>query len=368
MVTRAAVLRAFGAPQTIEQVRLRPPGPGEALVRITAAGVCHSDVGQADGEWPLALPAVLGHEGAGVVEQVGPGVAVEAGARVLLSSAPGCGRCGHCLQGRPIRCQDSLAAMGEGRLTTGSSPIEQAGERISAYSLLACFAGHAVVAERSLIELPDDIEDEVGALIGCAVITGVGAAIESIAVPAGSRGAVIGAGGVGVNAVQGARARGAAGVLAVDPSAERLDWARLFGATEVLDPGDHGRLAALRAAAPREGLDWTIVTVGRAEAMTLGVELLRPGGTAAIVGLAPQGEPVEVDMLDLVTYERRIVGSAYGTLSPALLVPRILDLYRAGTLKLDELVGQRFELADINEAFDAARAARGLRTVLRTSP
>lgn len=368
MVTRAAVLRAFGAPQTVEQVQLRTPGPGEALVRITAAGVCHSDVGQADGEWPFPLPAVLGHEGAGVVEEAGPGVAVDPGTRVLLSSAPGCGLCGHCLQGRPIRCQESLAAMGEGRLTTGGSPIGQGGEQISAYSLLACFADHAVVAERSLIELPDDLSDEVGALVGCAVITGVGAAIESIAVPAGSRGAVIGAGGVGVNAIQGARARGAADVLAVDPSAERRDWARRFGATEVLDPGDRGRLSALCSAAPREGLDWTIVTVGRAEAMTLAVELLRPGGTAAIVGLAPQGKPVGIDMLDLVTYERRIVGSAYGTLSPSLLAPRIFDLYRAGALKLDELVGERFALEDINEAFDAARAAHGLRTVLRTSP
>ena len=366
MVTRAAVLRAFGAPQAVEQVRLRAPGPGEALVKITAAGVCHSDVGQADGEWPFPLPAVLGHEGAGVVEEVGPGVAVAPGTRVLLSSAPGCGRCGHCLEGRPIRCQASLAAMGAGRLTTGGSPLDQDGERISAYSLLACFAGHAVVAERSLIELPDDISDDVGALIGCAVITGVGAALESIAVPAGSHGAVIGAGGVGVNAIQGARARGATSVLAVDPSEERRDWARRFGATEVLDSGDHGRLSALRAAAPLEGLDWTIVTVGRAEAMTLGVELLRPGGTTAIVGLAPQGKPVGIDMLDLVTYERRIVGSAYGSLSPALLVPRILDLYRAGALELDELVGERFALEDINEAFDAARAARGLRTVLRT--
>ena len=366
MVTRAAVLRAFGAPQVIEQVQLRSPGRGEALVRLTAAGVCHSDVGQADGEWDYPLPAVLGHEGAGVVEKVGPGVAIEPGTRVLLNSAPGCGRCAHCLSGRPILCQDSLDAMGAGRLTTGGSPITKDGEAVSAYSLLACFSQHAVVAERSLIALPDDVTDEVGALLGCAVLTGVGAAIASIEVPAGSRGAVIGAGGVGINAIQGARARGATSVLAVDPSEDRRDWARRFGATEVLDSGAREQLDALRAAAPREGFDWTIVTSGHAGAMTLGVELLRPGGTAAIVGLAPQGRPVGVDMLDLVTYERRIVGSAYGSLSPALLVGRILDLYRAGTLELDALVGERFALEDINEAFHASRTARGLRTVLRT--
>jgi Zn-dependent alcohol dehydrogenase len=366
--TRAAVLRAFGAPQAVEEVRLRHPGPGEALVRITAAGVCHSDVGQADGEWQFPLPAVLGHEGAGVVEEIGPDVAVEPGTRVLLNSAPGCGRCHHCLASRPILCQHSLEAMGAGCLTTGESPIRKGGEAISAYSLLACFAQHAVVAERSLIALPDDVSDEAGALVGCAVLTGVGAAIESIDVPAGSRGAVIGAGGVGMNAIQGARARGATGVLAVDRSQERLDWARRFGATEVLDALDEQRLSALRGAAPREGLDWTIVTVGHESAMRLGVELLRPGGTAAIVGLAPEGRPVPIDMLDLVTYERRVVGSAYGTLSPRLLVPRILDLYRSGAIKLDELVADRFSLEEIDAAFGTTRAARGLRSVLRMWP
>ena len=179
---------------------------------------------------------------------------------------------------------------------------------------------------------------------------------------------MIGAGGVGINAIQGARAQGAAGVLAVDPSSDRLDWARRFGATEVLDSRDSGRLAALRAAAPREGVDWAIVTVGRPEAMTLGIELLRPGGTVAMVGLAPQGRPVPVNMLDLVTYERRVVGSAYGTLSPPLLVERILDLYRAGALELDGLVADRFALDEINQAFERARAARGLRSVLRMWP
>ena len=329
MVTRAAVLRAFGAPQEVEEVRLRSPGPGEALVRITAAGVCHSDVGQADGEWDYPLPAVLGHEGAGVVEQVGPDVAFEPGSRVLLNSAPGCGRCGHCSGGRPILCQDSLDAMGEGRLTTGGSADQPSKQPISAYSLLACFANHAVVAGRSLIALPDDVSDEVGALLGCAVITGVGAAVASIEVAAGSHGAVIGAGGVGINAIQGARARGPPACSPIDASSDRLDWARRFGATELLDSRDSGRLAALRAAAPREGVDWAIVTVGRPEAMTLGIELLRPGGTVAMVGLALQGRPVPVNMLDLVTYERRVVGSAYGTLSPPLLVERILDLYRS---------------------------------------
>ena len=191
MQTTAAVLHAFREPHAIEEVELRDPGRGEVLVRIVAAGICHSDVGQADGEWGFPLPAVLGHEGAGVVEAVGEGVSgIAPGQRVVLSLAPGCGACGHCEVGRPILCQDSLDAMGEGRLTTGGSPITGPDGPIAAYSLLACFAHHAVVAERSVIPLPDDVPADVAALIGCAVITGVGAAIETLQIPAGSRGAV----------------------------------------------------------------------------------------------------------------------------------------------------------------------------------
>jgi S-(hydroxymethyl)glutathione dehydrogenase/alcohol dehydrogenase len=359
--TTAAVLRAFREPQVIETVELRDPGPGEVLVRVVCAGVCHSDVGQADGEWSFPLPAVLGHEGAAVVEAVGPGVtSVRPGQRAVLSLAPGCGACRHCLAARPILCQDSLDAMVEGRLTTGPSPLR----RLAAYSLLSCFAEHAVVAERSVIPLPDGVPADVAALIGCAVITGVGAALETIDVPAGSRGAVIGAGGVGVNAIQGARVRGAAEILAVDPSPSRRERAARFGATAGLDPADERAVAERRSRAPRDGLDWAIVTVGSAEAMRLGVDLTRPGGVTCAVGLTPEGSPTPVDMLDVVTYEKRIVGSAYGTIAPQLLVPRIVSLYLGGRLLLDELVSDRFPLEGINEAFDLSRRAGGLRAVL----
>jgi Zn-dependent alcohol dehydrogenase len=363
--TRAAVLHAFREPQRVEEVELRAPGAGEVLVRIVAAGVCHSDVGQADGEWGFPLPAVLGHEGAGIVEAAGQGVAaVEPGQRVVLSLAPGCGACRHCVTGRPILCQDSLDAMGEGRLTTGPSPISRDGSPVAAYSLLSCFADHAVVAERSVIPLPDDVPAEVAALIGCAVITGVGAAIETLAVEAGSRGAVIGCGGVGVNAIQGARVCGAAEIVALDPSAARREQALRLGATDSIDSADAVTVEELRRRAPREGFDWAIVTVGSTEAMRLGVDLTRPGGTTVPVGLTPEGSPTPVDMLDVVTYEKRIVGSAYGTLSPLLLVPRIVDLYRQGRLALDELVSHRLPLEGINEAFALSREAQGLRPVL----
>lgn len=368
MKTSAAVLREFGSPQRVEQVELRDPGQGEVLVRVVCAGVCHSDVGQADGEWGFALPAVLGHEGAAVVEAVGSGVtSVAPGQRVLLNMAPGCGLCRHCVAGRPILCQDALDAMVEGRLTTGPSPLSGADGAIATYALLSCFARHAVVAERSMIPLPDGVPADVAAVIGCAVITGLGAATETIEIPAGSRGVVIGAGGVGVNAIQGARVRGAAQIVAVDPSLSRREQSARFGATSAVDSGDEDALAELRRRAPRHGFDWSIVTVGSVDAMRLGIELIRPGGVACIVGLTPEGAATPVDMLDVVTYEKTIRGSAYGTTSALLLVPRIIDLYLEGRLQLDELVSHHFPLEGINEAFDLSREAGGLRAVLALS-
>ena len=363
--TRAAVLHAFGEPHAIDDVELREPAQREVLVRLVCAGICHSDVGQADGEWTHPLPVVLGHEGAAVVEAVGPGVdSVRPGQRVLLNMAPGCGRCRHCAVGRPILCQDALAAMGEGRLITGPTPISRGGEPVATYALLGCFAEHAVVDERSMIPLADDVPADIAALLGCAVITGVGAAIETLEVEAGSRGCVIGCGGVGSSAIAGASARGAAEVVAVDPSREA---AVRFGANGGLDPAENGAVAELVERAPREGFDWTIVTVGVPSAMRLGVDLLGPGGTMVAVGLTREGAETPVDMLSLVTYERRIVGSAYGSLSPLVLVPRILELYRAARLPLDELVSHRLPLESIDEGFELSRRAEGMRPVLALS-
>lgn len=362
---RAAVLRSFGGPHDIEEVRLRDPGEGEVLVRMSAAGICHSDVGQADGEWECPLPTVLGHEGAGVVERVGPGVAsVSAEDHVILSLAPGCGSCRHCLAGRPILCQRSLAAMAEGRLTTGPSPIRLGSQPVAVYSLLSSFAERAVVAERSAIPVPSDVPADVAALIGCAVITGAGAAIETLRIPPGSRGVVIGAGGVGACAILGARLAGAAEIVAVDPSAGRRKTAVTFGATDTIDANDDARTRELRQQAASQGFDWSIVTVGRPRAIKLGIEVIRPGGTACIVGLAPQNAPVQVDMLDLVTFERNVIGSAYGSVSPQMLIPRLVELYRSGRLPVDELVSDRYPLEEIDNAFAMSRDAAGLRCVL----
>jgi S-(hydroxymethyl)glutathione dehydrogenase/alcohol dehydrogenase len=199
------------------------------------------------------------------------------------------------------------------------------------------------------------------------VITGVGAAIETLRVEAGSRGCVIGCGGVGVNAIQGAHICGAAEIVAIDPSPDRRKAARLFGATSELDSSDAEATAELSTRAPRHGFDWSIVTVGAMSAMQLGVSTLRPGGTMIAVGLTRESDPTPIDLLDVVTYEKRIIGSAYGSLSPLVLVPRILELYRQGRLRLDELVSHRLPLESIDEGFDLSRRAQGLRPVLAIS-
>ncbi len=364
--TTAAVLRAFGRPLSMEPVTLRDPGPGEVLVRMVAAGVCHSDVGQADGEWAFPLPAVLGHEGAAIVETLGPGVAgLEPGQAVVLSLAPGCRACPHCVAGRPIRCQRALRAMTDGELVTGSSPLRGAGGSIATYSLLACFAGHAVIAARSAVPLPAGVPAEIAALIGCAVLTGFGAVVETLAVAAGTRGAVIGLGGVGMSALQAALLCGAE-VTGFDPQSERRDRAEALGASIAIDPAS-AEVEKLVRVAPDEGFDWSIVTVGNASALQKGIDLARPGGKIALVGLMPENAPVPVDFLDLVTYERVILGSAYGSLSPEIMIPRIVNLYLRGALPLGELVSARFELAQINDAFAASREARGIRAVIRIS-
>ena len=364
--TTAAVLRAFGRPLSIEAVTLRDPGPGEVLVRMVAAGVCHSDVGQADGEWAFPLPAVLGHEGAAVIEALGPGVSgLEPGQAVVLSSAPGCGVCPHCVAARPIRCQKALGAMTDGELVTGSSPLQGAGGSIAAYSLLACFAGHAVVAARSAVPLPPDVPAEIAALIGCAVLTGFGAAVETLDVAAGTRGAVIGLGGVGMSALQAALVSGAA-VTGFDPRVQRRDRAEALGACAAIDPSSDV-VDDLVNSAPDEGFDWSIVTVGNASAMRRGIDLTRPGGRIAVVGLMPENMLVPVDFLHLVTYEKAILGSAYGSLSPEILIPRIVNLYLRGALPLGELVSARFRFDQINDAFAASREARGVRAVLEIS-
>jgi Zn-dependent alcohol dehydrogenase len=352
MRTRAAVLPAVGSPLQVEDVDLADPGPTEVLVRIEAAGVCHSDWHYMTGDLPSALPVVPGHEGAGVVERVGDQVTrVRPGDSVCLMWRPRCGHCEYCVTGRPQLCQAGAVHAATGGLQDGTSRLRRAdGGELFHLLGVSCFAQHAVVSERAVVPVPADVPAEVAAITGCAVITGVGAVLNVIGACAGQGVVVFGAGGVGLSAVMGAALSGASPIVVVDVVPERLAAARRLGATHTVDPRTES-LADLVEAIRPGGLEWAVEAIGRPDTLTAAVEVLRPGGTLVAVGLAAKGRTFEVPVNVLVQREKRVVGSLYGSANPLVDVPKLLELYRSGRLPVDELIGARYPLTGVNEAF-----------------
>ncbi|MCJ1684152.1 zinc-binding dehydrogenase [Rathayibacter sp. VKM Ac-2928] len=356
---RAAVLREFGAPLAVEELDVADSGRGELLVEIDAAGVCHSDLHYLRGDLRCPLPVVPGHEGAGRIVALGPdlreGFAV--GDRVALLWRPNCGRCRQCVAGRPIMCEYGPVQAASGGLLDGTSRLSAAGETVHHLLGVSCFAERVVVPERSVVRVPDDVPAEIAAIAGCAVITGVGAVLNVIGACLGDAVVVIGAGGVGLSAVMGARAAGATTVVAVDVDADRLALARRLGATHVID-GSSGSIGGgdtveqLLTLVPG-GVPWVVEAVGRPETLASAVAMLQPGGTAVAVGLGRVGQSAGIPVNDLVQKQKRVVGSLYGSSIPQLDLPRIFELYRRGALPLDELVGERFALEGIGAAFEA---------------
>lgn len=349
---RAAVCGAVGAGLVIEELDLADPGPGEVLVRIDAAGICHSDYHYLIGDLACPMPVVPGHEGAGVVAAVGERVsAVRPGDAVCLMWRPRCGQCRFCLTGRPTLCQQGAVHAATGGLLDGTSRLRRHdGEQVHHLLGVSCFAEYAVVSERAVVPVPADVPPEVAAITGCAVITGVGAVLNAIGACAGQGVAVFGAGGVGQAAIMGAALSGAHPIIAVDMVPGRLDAAAELGATHLVEAGAAEVTAAIRRILPG-GVDWAIEAIGRPDTLGQALDALRPGGTLVAVGLAARTQTFAVPVNMLVQREKRIVGSLYGSANPLVDVPRLLELYRAGRLPIDRLVGQKYRLADINEAF-----------------
>jgi Zn-dependent alcohol dehydrogenase len=361
---RAAVLHESGAPLAIEDVRLDPPGEGEVLVRVAASGVCHSDVATARGDIPNPLPVVLGHEGAGVVEQVGAGVrAVRPGDHVMLSWAPECGRCRLCRAGRPNLCDTYAPRVLDGGLLDGTTRLRGTdGGAIHHYSFLSTFAEQTVVPESSCIPMDPEMPFAPAALIGCAVMTGFGAAVRSGRVRPGDTVAVIGTGGVGVNAVQGARIAGAARIIAVDAEPAKEAAARRYGATDFLDATAVDVPEAIRDLTGG-GADVVIEASGNRAAMNSAYAAARRAGTVVFVGVAPADAVVELPAARLPREEKTVTGSFYGGAVPASDFPLLVDLYRQGRLLLDEQVDQVLPLSSINDAF-RRRPTTGVRVVV----
>jgi Zn-dependent alcohol dehydrogenase len=355
---RAAVCHAFSAPLTVEDVTLDPPGPDEVRVRVTACAICHSDVAYAAGAWGGELPAVFGHEACGIVAETGPGVAaVAAGDRVVVSLVRSCGVCARCREGAPALCAKHFRLDDVSPIRLGDGRRAGQGMRCGA------FADEAVVHASQTVPVPDDVPDTSACLIACAVMTGYGAAVRDAGIAPGSTVVVLGAGGVGLNAVQGAALAGAAEVIAVDVSAAKLAAATVFGATLGIDATVTDPVAAVTVHTD-SGADAVIVTAGSAGAVDQGLACLRRGGTLVCVGMPPSGELARFDPGALAHDGKRIAGSKLGSARPAEDVPRIAALYREGRLRLDELVTATYPLGAINEAVAAMRRGDAIRNVV----
>jgi S-(hydroxymethyl)glutathione dehydrogenase/alcohol dehydrogenase len=359
------VLRELNQPFSVEAVELEAPGPGEVEVRLAAAGVCHSDWNVVTGATSNPLPAVLGHEGAGVVVSVGEGVeSVAEGDHVVLSWLPACGRCFYCMQGRHVLCDVAMEDMFRGTLPGGALRLSRNGDSLYHYSYLSAFAESCVVPEGCCVRVRDDAPFEVAALVGCAVMTGYGAAVKRAQVEEGSVVAVFGAGGVGLSAVMGARLAGAAAVVAVDPVEFKRKTALDLGATHALDPTSEDVEAALRDLTDGRGADTALDTAGVPGIVAQAYAAVRRGGTVVAVGLPAEGLTADLPASDLPREEKVVTGSFYGSCDPQEDMPRVLDLYMEGKLPLDRLVTRTYPLDEINEAFAAMNSGEVARAVI----
>jgi Zn-dependent alcohol dehydrogenase len=366
MRIRGVVLEKTGGPLVVSELDLAPPGREEVLVRLHASGVCHSDWNAVDGTAETPCPAVLGHEGAGVVEAVGDAVTrVRVGDHVALSWAPWCGECEECRRDLPQLCSTVWPVMGTGGLLDGTPRLSREGEVVYHYSFLSTFAEACVVPERSCIPIPEDVPFDVAALVGCAVTTGVGAVWRTAGVRPGDRVAVIGCGGVGLSALMAAVAAGADPVIAVDAAVGKLDVAQTFGASGgVLWQGSAVDTAEAVRRASGGGVDYAIEATGRPEAMEAAFLSTRARGAAVLIGIPRAEATLSLPAATIPRMERRVLGSIYGSSKPERDFPHTLALYRSGRLPLDRLISHRLPLDQAERGFELMQSGEALRVVL----
>ena len=373
MKVRSAILRQSGLPHpyaqsrplSIETVTLAPPGPGEVLVKIAAAGVCHSDLSGINGDRPRPLPLAIGHEAAGVVEALGPGVDdLAAGDHVVMSFSPVCGACTFCAEGRPALCEKGAAANGAGTLLSGARRFScDDGALINHHCGVCAFSEYSVIARQSIVKIRKDIPLTEAALFGCAVMTGVGTVMNTCQVRPGQSVAVIGLGGVGLAALLGAVASGAGQIVAVDLNPAKLEVARSLGATDTFLANEPDVVQAIRKATGG-GVDHAVEMAGVARAFELAYAITRRGGTTATAGLPPPPTLFSIPAVALVAEERVIRGGYMGSCVPSRDIPRYIDLYLAGKLPVNRLLSATGPLDGINEAFDRLDKGEVIRHVI----
>lgn len=373
MKIRAAVLNASpvaapyaqSRPLRIEELELAPPGRDEVLVRVRAAGLCHSDLSVIDGNRPRPVPMVLGHEAAGEVVETGEGVDdLKPGDRVVMVFVPSCGHCAPCAEGRPALCEPGNAANGRGEMLGGGRRLSVGGQPVHHHIGVSAFAEHAVISRRSLVKIEADIPHEIAALFGCAVLTGVGAAVNTARIKAGETVAVVGLGGVGLSALLGAIACGASRVVAVDLADDKLELARALGATDAFNAGAPDVIEAIRQAT-KGGVDHGLEMAGSVKALDLAYQITRRGGTTTTAGLANPAHTLSLSPVRLVAEERTLKGSYVGSCVPSRDIPRFIELYQRGRLAVDKLWTSSGSLDEINEGFDALHEGRTIRHIVR---
>jgi S-(hydroxymethyl)glutathione dehydrogenase / alcohol dehydrogenase len=363
--TRAALFRQPGRPFEVGHIELAEPRAGEVLVRMAAVGICGTDLHMVKGEWQRPTPMVLGHEGSGVVEAVGEGVeSLVPGDRVVISWAPACGECADCRRGRPAACLSLQRAIGAGTLLDGTTGMSLDGETVYRGTATGALTELLVVGAGQAMRLAPDLPLEDAALLGCAALTGVGAVLNAARLQAGATALVIGAGGVGQFVVQGARIAGASTIVAVDPLEGRREQVLTLGATHAAAP--EALKETMKEAAP-DGVDYAFDAVGAPETSALALRWTRNGGTAVIVGLPAGGARLELDPAEFNRREKFLTGSMYGSEDPAVALPLLLEHVRAGKLELKPLLGPRFALDQVNEAFEASLAGTPGRVLVTLS-
>jgi S-(hydroxymethyl)glutathione dehydrogenase/alcohol dehydrogenase len=356
---RAAVLHEVGRPLEILDLDLAPLADHQVRVRVVASGVCHSDLSVMNGSMPQPTPCVPGHEGAGIVEAIGAAVTrVRPGDHVVLSWLPPCRKCFYCLGGQPYLCEEGIAAMYAGPYATVGNVGIWRGLGT------ATFAELAQVPERSVVRIDASIPLEIAALVGCAVTTGVGAVFHTARVEPGTTVAVVGCGGVGLSAIQGARLAGASRIIAADLRANRLALASQMGATDVVDASAGDPVAAVRGLTGGRGVDHAFEVVGRSDTIRLSFAMTRRGGTTTLVGAGRLDDEVRFNAMELFADAKRVLGCLYGSSDPDRDFPLLLEHHRAGRLELDRLVTRRISLDEVNDAFAAMEAGEGARTVI----
>ncbi|HEY1944844.1 MAG TPA: zinc-dependent alcohol dehydrogenase family protein [Roseiarcus sp.] len=372
MRIRAAVLEEMGVarpyaasrPLKIQEIELDGPGPGEVLVRIVAAGLCHSDLSVINGDRPRPLPMALGHEAAGIVEEIGPFVDdLKRGDRVVSVFVPSCGHCGPCMEGRPALCEPGAQHNGVGDLLSGARRLHRNGAAINHHLGVSGFAEYATVSRRSLVKVNDEAPLHIAALMGCAVLTGAGAVFNTGDVRPGGTTAVIGLGGVGLAAILGAVACGAETIVAIDRLESKLDFARALGATHAFNADDPDVVAKVKEAT-KGGVDAALEFAGSTKALELGYAITRRGGVTITAGLPNPKALLALPAVSLVAEERTLKGSYLGSGVPARDIPRFLGLHKRGKLPVEKLLTHRLKLDAINEGFDRLADGEAVRQVV----